>query len=233
MIQVKLKRNKEGILSFELPESLDEIQLSQAVMYNNRYNDLHEWGLKNNAIDLNEEQKLQEIDLMCRCVAGYLDIDVDIIKAARLGDIDKEIESMYDSVYSIMGYLSKIMSSYSYSPPVGDVYRFNHNGMDYTIPGYYRAAVTDDTTMADLTVAEAIECLEVRRLSDRIKNKDDSKFTELIMNLAVLARVDDELLPESQYEIDEFIKERVEVFQDIKMKVAYDVAFFLTSTLRN
>lgn len=232
MILVDLKKNNRTFKTIELPENIDEVSLSQAIQFNNRYEKYRKWSEENDADELTVDQQIAQIELMANCVSGYLDLDVKELSKLKVGSEDEFI-SAFDSVYGILAYLISIMETYQFTKPEDSSYKFVHHGIEYSVRGYYRNAIFDNTDMTDLSLSEAIECLEVKRLALNIKNKDNAKFTEMITTLAVLSRRDGELFPENQFEIDEFVNERVKEFQDINMKVAYDVAFFLTNTLWN
>lgn len=248
----------ESRIELQIPEDHTEITLSQAVQFNNRYENLHNYKMKalvesdiDNDIEANDDimSRPEMLELLVECAAGYFDIDPSKLMGLPVGIMHENImqgvdmsavESGTESLSRIINMIMHAMATYTYNLPSNKIYKFEHKGEIYCIPATNATALTNIDLPTDLTVSEAVECLEVKRMARVLHSsshtqqvKDNARFTEIIRTVAILSRKEGEKFPREQVEINRFIKERTGLFQDIPMKIGYDIYFFLISTMLN
>ena len=99
-----LKKNNEVFLTVELPEKLDDISLSQAIMFRNRYDEYINWVKSDESQLTGAEYSLKQISLMAMAVAGFLDVEADKLSDIRVGDND-DVGSLVDSLHGLLGHI--------------------------------------------------------------------------------------------------------------------------------
>lgn len=239
MYQIRLKKSDDAVLTLDMPEHIEEVDLSPAVMFNVNYEKLHEFNVKIAEAEEEEDEefevdRVEELMLMVDCVAAYFDLKPEVFDEvfSGIGDDDFDTDGAIDSINKILKALSIVFAQYKFTTPTEvNPYSFVHKEVKFIFPPYL-IDFLGELQVPKLSVSQSIECLEVKRKMDELKKKrlENGLFSEKIQLLALIARKEGESFPKTQTGIDRLFKERSLFFKDIKMKPGYDAAFFLISS---
>lgn len=214
MIITHLKIKGQPDVKLELPETIADVTLE-------KYLDFNE------ACEENQDEEVPFELLAIRAVSAWFDIDYKLLLDNKLtnhtGSITSKTSGFYDAILPVFAHLSNVVGSY----------KFENRPKSYTIGGKVFSLPYDLIGENSLTVAEAIEVLEVKRLLNN--NTKNGKYTESIRTSAILLRLEGERLPHDQPDIDNFINERIKFFTGHKlpMQAGLDSVFFLTNSTSN
>lgn len=208
MILTHLKIKGQPDVKLELPETITEVTLE-------KYLDFNE------ACEENQDDEVPFELLAIRAVSAWFDIDYKLLLDNKL--TSTRATQFYDAILPVFAHLSNVVGSY----------KFENRPKSYTIGGKVFSLPYDLIGENSLTVAEAIEVLEVKRLLNN--NTKNGKYTESIRTAAILLRLEGERLPHDQPDIDNFINERIKFFTEHKlpMQAGLDSVFFLTNSTSN
>lgn len=207
MILTHLKIKGQPDVKLELPETIAEVTLE-------KYLDFNE------ACEENQDEEVPFELLAIRAVSAWFDIDYRLLLDNKL--TSTRATQFYDAILPVFAHLSNVVGSY----------KFENRPKSYTIGGKVFSLPYDLIGENSLTVAEAIEVLEVKRLLNN--NTKNGKYTESIRTAAILLRLEGERLPHDQPDIDSFISERIKFFTEHKlpMQAGLDSVFFLTNSTK-
>lgn len=207
MILTHLKIKGQPDVKLELPETISEVTLE-------KYLDFNE------ACEENQDDEVPFELLAIRAVSAWFDIDYKLLLDNKL--TSTRATQFYDAILPVFAHLSNVVGSY----------KFENRPKSYTIGGKVFSLPYDLIGENSLTVAEAIEVLEVKRLLNN--NTKNGKYTESIRTAAILLRLEGERLPHDQPDIDNFINERIKFFTEHKlpMQAGLDSVFFLTNSTK-
>ena len=190
---------------YSLPIEVSDIKLGDFLPFNREYQKYVD--LQNNDADQKEL-----IKQMVKCISAFFKCDVKDVR-----------KSSYSSIEVLFNYLTNVITKFKIQDK--EIITFDYKGEKWTL---------NNLTNKDLTVSESIELLEAQRILSNNRTKKNIKesdydsylFTEIITVIAVLARKEDDIFPESQSDIDKFIEARQKHFVDIDMSVGLTAAFF-------
>lgn len=207
MILTHLKIKGQPDVKLELPETIAEVTLE-------KYLDFNE------ACEENQDDEVPFELLAIRAVSAWFDIDYKLLLDNKLHGA--KFGGFYDAILPVFAHLSNVVGSY----------KFENRPKSYQIGGKVFSLPYDLIGENSLTVAEAIEVLEVKRLLNN--NTKNGKYTESIRTAAILLRLEGERLPHDQPDIDNFINERIKFFTEHKlpMQAGLDSVFFLTNSTK-
>lgn len=224
---------------YELPMDPKEVKLSSALSFLSEMRSYDEYLKKLNLqpldVELNTLDKIEYLKLMSKGIAAYFDIDVKLLLNTRIKISDNDLNSTIEQCSILFNHLSSIISTYQ--PKLRDRIdcEFKHLGIIYIIP-FYLIDNEEKQINKDITVGQAIEALEVKRMLNDHKQKDwkNAIYTEIVKLMAILARPKDGYeFPNEQSKINKWIEQQERIFSDINMVEGFDVAFFLTFITRN
>ena len=251
MKEIKIKSNGLPIV-LPLPEVPGEIKLSQALQFNYAYDAFHTWRNKELGPDLEKvtwhdlqtvEHKREYLEHIANCCAEFFDIPVKEWWGVKRGKVsghimrmsESTLDDISDNMMSIFTWVYKVMASYTPRLRRKEDCTFEYNGTRYTIPYFLIDYIENSVANDDLSVAESIECLEVKKAVEKLKKKQpvSARFTEIVNLLAILARKEGETFPDSQVGINALIARQSKEFQDIDMVSGIDTAFFLSGITKS
>lgn len=222
MIQANLRSSDgELIASIPLPESLAEMRLAQFVNFTTHA------AKEGNAIEV-----------MLKAVSEFAEMDLEQLAKAKVGNIYTEVENLDDTLRSLYGYISNLITSFEPALRTELDHKFTYQGQEYLIPIMRTVPLITGVVLPDLSVGEAVESLEVLRTLDLVTKENgdpegSERFTAYLKLLAILARKEGEKLPVKDAERERFIRERLIHFQGIDAKTALDIDFFFKNLLGN
>lgn len=251
MKEIKIKSN--GISKvLPLPEMPVEIKLSQALRFNYAYDAFVTWRNKELGEDLEKvtwfdletvEQKREYLEHIANCCAAFFDVPVKDWWGVKTGKVsghimrmsESTLDDISDNMMSIFTWVYKVIASYTPRLRRKEDCTFEYNGSRYTIPYFLIDYIENSVANDDLSVAESIECLEVKKAVEKVKKKQpvSARFTEVVNLLAILARKEGESFPDSQVGINALIARQSKEFQEIDMVAGLDTAFFLSGITRS
>lgn len=168
-------------------------------------------------------------------ISAITGVDYGEMLDAKVGNIyssDTNLDGCLSPVFAhIYGVVGKVVPKLR----TGDDCTFEYKGEQYIIPYIQQIALSGVDIMPDISVIEAIEILETKRIAEQMEKEDTTgsvMFSGYLRTMAVISRKEGELLPIDEAEKERFLSERMKHFQDIDCQTAFDVAFFLTSTLQ-
>lgn len=207
MILTHLKIKGQPDVKLELPETISDVTME-------KYLDFNE------ACEENQDDEVPFELLAIRAVSAWFDIDYKLLLDNKLHGA--RAGQFYDAILPVFAHLSNVVGSY----------KFENRPKAYQIGGKVFSLPYDLIGENSLTVAEAIEVLEVKRLLNN--NTKNGKYTESIRTAAILLRLEGERLPHDQPDIDNFINERIKFFTEHKlpMQAGLDSVFFLTNSTK-
>lgn len=226
-------------IEYELPTKPEQVKLSSALSFLAEMRAYEQYLKKLNLqpldVELNSLDKIEYLKLMSKGIAAYFDIDIKLLLNTRVKISDNELNSTIQQCSILFNRLSSVISTYK--PKLRDRVNceFKHNGIVYIIP-FYLIDGDEKQINEDITVGQAIEALEVKRMLNDHKQKDwkNAIYTEIIKLMAILARPKDGYeFPNEQSKINKWIEKQEKLFVDINMVEGFDVAFFLTFITRN
>lgn len=214
-------KTKEEI---RLPESCDEIKLSQFIDYN---------VYKTHWVKAVEEDgffSLKAFEFMTKLLSKWFEEDETDLSSLEV-DFSKTNAL---SVFSIIKHIDKVIESLKPKNVSLDNAWFNHNDEIFYLSGTESFTFLESQANRPLlTFGEVIEIMEYKRLIDLEIKKEDSleaeanhTFTEALRSVAILARKKGEVLPSVRTE--NWIVDRIKYFKDISLQAYSDVSFFLT-----
>jgi len=182
-----------------------------------------------------QESVINPVARAIMSISAITGVDYGEMLEAKVGDIysastnlDGCLSPIFAHIYNVVGKVSPVLRTESDCT-------FEYKGQQYIIPYIQQIALSGVDIMPDISVIEAIEILETKRIAEQLEKEDltgSVLFSGYLRTMAVIARKEGELLPIEEAEKEKFLSERMKHFQDIDCQTAFDVAFFLTSSLR-
>ena len=213
-------QDKDGnqIFSIELPTKPSELKLS-------RY------------IDFLTAQESTEnaVKRAVLSISALTGVDYGEIIDAAVGDIYSADTNLDGTLSPVFAHIHKVIGMITPKQRTESDCEFEYKGERYKIPFIQQIALSGVDVMPGISVIEAIEVLETKRIAEQMQNDDTTGsvlFSMYLRTMAVICRKDGENLPIEEGEKERFISERMKYFADIDCETALDVAFFLSSTLR-
>ena len=98
MYQIRLKKSDDAVLTLDMPEHIEEVDLSPAVMFNVNYEKLHEFNVKIAEAEEEEDEefevdRVEELMLMVDCVAAYFDLKPEVFDEVFSGIGDDDFDT--------------------------------------------------------------------------------------------------------------------------------------------
>ena len=221
MITARLKNAAGNVLcEIRLPEHLHEMTLQQYVSF-----------------DSVASGEGNPIAIMAEAVQDFTGVDMRTIIEAQVGDVYKRADALDESLRSVFGYISRLITAYEPKMYNQDLHEFQYKGDTYRIPYIRTMPLGLGEVLPDISVVEAIEALELLRISENNKKERPGeeaniRFTTYLKMLSILARKEGEELPVNDAHREQFLTERLIHFQEIDAATALDVDFFLLSSLQ-
>lgn len=240
----------------ELPESAQDVKLGAALSFLETHNKftalLNEHGIVNvdgieasltrdelgvKEIDGDLSFRVQYLGILVEALSNYFDIPAEAIYTGKFQIDGADLDGVIEQLSYLFGCIAGVISKYEPKVREWSNCEFTHKGERYIIPAFLGYAYAG-RTFKGLTVGQGIECLEVKRILATMNAEwKDSKFTELISTVSIIARkitMDTlEEFPNSLTEITAFINARRIEFEDINMIVGFDIGFFLLNFMRS
>jgi hypothetical protein len=249
----QIKINSNGVpKTLPLPEVPGEVKLSQALQFNYAYDAFHAWRNKELGDDIEKvtwqdletvEHKREYLEHIANCCSEFFDIPVKEWWGVKTGKVSGHImrmsepamDEVADNMMSIFTWIYKVIASYTPRLRSKEDCAFEYKGERYTIPYFLIGYIEKGEANDDLSVAESIECLEVKKAVEKLKKKQpvSARFTEIMNLLAILARKEGQTFPDSQVAINALIDRQSKEFQEIDMVAGIDTAFFLSGITRS
>jgi hypothetical protein len=220
---------------FKVPTDVSEVTFSQFLDFRK------EWD-KYAALEDEEEKAGKALRHLLKAVSYVVEGDLSILpfgdgkkdytQAFREGtafDIGEEL-----TVIGLYAYISHLIGGYK--PEERDIskdYTCEHNSTTYYLtPDRARRMMSG----ISYTVGEVMEVEEADRMYRVAKKQQGDpdgtfEFTATLRSMAILLRPDGHVLPWREVDLERYVEQQSEKFQDLTMDVVLDVRFFLRSTL--
>lgn len=214
----------EDLTYLNLPDNASEVPLNRYIDFTVTYRQI-----------FNDEANA--ILTMAKAVGDLCGVDLDTLLEAAYGPTYKTDDEMYGSLSEIFGYLANLILSFEGELRNEQNYTFQYKGETWTLPFVRVVALVTGELLPWISAAQAVEALEVIRLTDQHLEKPDGdpegsyRYSLYLRLLAILASKEGDKMPADSGAMQAFIAERTAHFQDIDTKTALDIDFFLTSIL--
>lgn len=173
---------------------------------------------------------------MSKAVQIVTGVDINDIMLSQTGEDYIPGKNEYDGLAAIFGYLKESAMSRKGQMTTDENIRVQYNGKTFIMPQIKLIALASGLVPKGISVFEAVECLEIIRLTTDKTKKDgdpngDLWYSQYLKMLALLLHEEG-----AEFVFDQTIRERqiakTEVFlKDIDLETALNVDFFLLSIL--
>jgi len=213
-------QDKDGkeVLSIELPTNPSELKLS-------RYIDF----LK---AQEGSENAVKRAVLSISAISG---VDYGEMLDAQVGGIYSSATNLDGTLAPVFAHIYKVIGMVTPKQRTEADCDFEYKGEQYKIPFIQQIALSGVDVMPGISVIEAIEVLETKRIAEQLQTEDTTGsvlFSMYLRTMAAICRKEGEGLPIEEGEKERFLSDRMKHFSDIDCQTALDVAFFLSSTLQ-
>ena len=229
MLQATLKRKGKGVaplMQVDLPEALSELPLSRYIDFLTESKNIGKEGQN-------------QILSMARAVGAFLNVPLDELLTAEIGDIyQEETVGLDGSLRKLYGYCINLIAPFKPALLTPEDAHFMYKGERFEIPVILQQALVGEALLPDVETIEAIEAAEVQRYTyqatEKVGDADGSlAYSMYLKMLAVLARKQGERLPIDDGQRELWINNRAIHFQEIDAATALNVDFFLASIFPN
>lgn len=201
------------IFTVKLPDHMGEVLLANYVNF------------------LKAMEPLQEgdnyIPNVVKAVSEFYGVDMETILKARYAGREAEV---IDAISPLYWYTHKLISEYKPDLRTGKDLMFRFRNQQFILKG-----VTASGQFDDLSVLEAYEGLEAKRLLSEIEDSESGDpdgnylYTKFLRIIATLCRKKGEPLELNDAKREKFLTDRINFFRNVPASVALDVDFFLSS----
>lgn len=235
MVRIDLKKpNGTLISSIDMPESVNEVTLSQFIDYQPAFDAWQKWLEENKTRNFNSPKyRKEELQHLCACVSAFIGQDASGIPIGQV--VDKMSLSSGETTLNKLHAMIHFAISQYHGGAFDKDYWFIYRGVKYRLPEIARDAITAQERITDVSTAQAVEVLDRWRVyQDSFKGKSPDPnytFTMILQLIATFAKSDGDKLPKNDSDIERWISERVVYFKDVDMQVGLDVLnFFFAGT---
>jgi len=213
-------QDKDGnqILSIELPTKPSELKLS-------RYVDFL----------IAQESTENAVKRAVLSISALTGVDYGEMIDATVGDIYSADTNLDGTLAPVFAHVHKVIGMIKPKQRTESDCDFEYKGEQYKIPFIQQIALSGVDVMPGISVIEAIEVLETKRIAEQMQSEDTTGsvlFSMYLRTMAVICRKEGESLPIEEGEKERFISDRMKHFAEIDCETALDVAFFLSNILR-
>lgn len=236
MRKLTLKR-KNKTVEYDFPTEFSEVTLDAALSFIEVEKKLHL------CVAADKFDKVLYLQLIIEGIAAFMDLEPEDFFDIPVGDFDSHLrgftpKSILETTINLINIFDSVVALFEALKPVLYIDRefvFQHGDYMYKVPNFIKQNIGKGINNPKLSVREAIECLEIKRRMQGVKDEKNATFTEIITQTAILARrihgKNLEEFPTDQAEIDEFINERTKLFSTMTAEVGFNVGFFLLSII--
>jgi len=224
MVKGRFKIGNERSIVVDLPERAEEWTLAKFI----------DFKVILDEIVSGEENAFL---LMSKAVEKVTGVSVNDILVSQLGEDFTPGKEEHEGLSAIFGFLKTSALSHKGVLRGGSEFSVTYKGKEFHIPHSKSVTlVSGEVPQRGLSVFEAVECLEIIRLtSDKIKKEGDPKgniwYSRYIKMLALLLEEKGDEFLTDQALRERKIAQREIFFQDIDLRTALDVDFFLLTLL--
>lgn len=209
----KLNATIDGkhVASWMIPESAEEIEYRQLIMYGSAYEKF---------LQVKNKQLKDYLPVM----SAFFDTDTEAIRSLPM----RFFPGFEKQATGLFLYITELMVAYE--PKIrkgvdGDAV-IEYDGDTWLIPSALHA------NEADITFGQAIDLMDIQRKAkieaeNRPDDVDDITYTSGLSTLAVLLKKQGEELPEDDIQLKTLINKRIHRFAKMDMVTALDCIFFL------
>lgn len=236
----------EKTIEIEVPEKASDVRLSKYIDLHQGHQQLIEWLLEQNKEGSLHENRTYYVYRMAKVLSEYFEVDLMDLISLPAGNLlgpdgqllpevlkehlsnyeNTDIPSLDGSLLTLYEYINTIVLGYE-PKLIGE---FTYKGEIWKVPEA-RVLAYNGIKFPKLTVLQALECMEVERVANSVKDDGSAAFSSYLQRMAILCTKDGEV-----FDVEGFhdrVAERTAHFQDVTMDIALDVIFFSQSTLNN
>lgn len=258
----KISDSQGSIHKIEFPENLSETSLNAKVAFDVCREDIVLWAKDSLEDEVLYENRTYYLYLISKALSEFLDYPIyQIMKLPADSLVDAEGELLPGVLQNHFDYLDKakkdididtadnvltalynnvvsLCDSYTFEFKDATNFTFNFAGFDWEIPYVVKTIYSGKKLFSKFSVAQSVEILQIKKFindlsrpeSDTLKN---IRFSSFLKMLCFTVNKVGESFPLDDIEFQRQAEERMVLFQDIDVKTAYDVCFFLTTIMVN
>ena len=234
----------ESKTEIKLPESLTEVSLNTKVAFDVAREELMLWLKDQSDSDTLEDNRNYYLYLMAKAVSEFIDKPLDEVLRFDVSDVvddsgmlykisfedGVDIDSVDASLSTLYQYSVDLVDSYKFEFKDTKDFTFDYSGIVWEVPHVVKT-VLGKKVFSYVSVAQAVEILQVKKMLNDISIKGDDlknfRFSSFLKMLAIIVTKQGEEIPLDAVKYSTLIEERMVLFQEIDMKTAYDLIFFL------
>lgn len=235
MIELQIKHADGNTVLLNFPSEVKDITLRQYIAYERHIRSAPSWytkGENESGEPLSQRQIAHWMVLEMQSLSHLSGVDINQLLQLEIGDIDAVVidQTAIESVLDLSAYLHSVVSTYQ--PKLRQYFEFRGQTYYFPVKTAQRIAsqgLGEELDFKRLTVQEYVD---INNFNHYWGGQDTERgdFQKVLGMLSVLCRQEGELLPLPESEHDDFVSERLALFQDIPMDIGLDVWFFFVNT---
>lgn len=146
-----------------------------------------------------------------------------------LNSVDVTLNSLYNNILALI-------DTYEFTYKTEEDYLFEYKERKWKVPYVIKTLVTGTKVFSKINTSQLVEVLQIKKyLYTEFKQREDKdsnhlmnvRFTSYLEIFAILCIEKNEEFPLDEADLSESIQEKLRIFEDIDVKTAQDVIFFL------
>ena len=219
----RLKTTTGKELVIKTPDSLSDISLSSKIAYDEICDKF-----------ATESEDHVSLSLMIEAIAEVSNTsinDLEQIDIADLMNANLDLSSLEFAITKLFKIINVSLNKYEFEHRTEDDYEFRYKGEVWKIPYLIRTTFNNRNQYTKISVQQSVEVLKIHKLLNATKISADERFTNFLRIFSILVFSDEHPLPLDSHSMNMEVERRMEFVEDIDAKTAYDVYFFLNSTM--